>query len=47
MKLTVRKFPDNRLVILNLRFRKGILWLRERDAGDGGGSDTDLLAFLA
>lgn len=25
MKLTVRKFPDNRLVILNLRFRKGVL----------------------
>jgi len=42
--LTVRKVPEIRPVILDLRFRKGILWLRGRDERDGGGSD--LLAFL-
>lgn len=41
---TVRKVPEIRPVILDLRFRKGILWLRGRDERDGGGSD--LLAFL-
>jgi len=42
--LTVRKVPEIRPVILDLRFRKGILCLRGRDERDGGGSD--LPAFL-
>jgi len=39
IKPTVRKLPEDRLVILDLRFRKGILRLRRRDERDGGGSD--------